>query len=95
MCRRCAGRWSRAASPARWSSCGPGGGTFSWAILLPLGLVLTNACFQVLTSKLARTENPLTMHFYTGWVGTLIASCAAALRLDRAAARWQWWACCC
>ena len=53
----------------------PGSGTFSWAILLPLGLVLTNACFQVLTSKLAQTENPLTMHFYTGWVGTLIASC--------------------
>ena len=44
-------------------------------ILLPLGLVLTNAWFQVLTSKLAQTENPLTMHFYTGWVGTLIASC--------------------
>ena len=54
----------------------PGSGTFSWAILLPLGLVLTNACFQVLTSRLAQTESPLTMHFYTGWVGTLIASCA-------------------
>ena len=42
----------------------PGGTVFSWAILLPLGLVATNAWFQVLTSKLARTENPLTMHFY-------------------------------
>ena len=54
----------------------PGGGAFNWAVLLPLGLVASNACFQVLTSKLAQTENPLTMHFYTGWVGTLIASCA-------------------
>jgi drug/metabolite transporter (DMT)-like permease len=45
----------------------PGGDAFGWAMLLPIGLVLTNAWFQVLTSKLARTENPLTMHFYTGW----------------------------
>ncbi len=54
----------------------PGGTVFSWAILLPLGLVVSNAWFQVLTSRLARTEKPLTMHFYTGWVGTLIATIA-------------------
>ena len=54
----------------------PGADTFHWATLLPLGLVVTNAWFQVLTSKLARTEDPVTMHLYTGWVGTLIASLA-------------------
>jgi drug/metabolite transporter (DMT)-like permease len=54
----------------------PGGDAFGWTSLLPLALVGTNAWFQVLTSKLARTEDPLTMHFYTGWVGTLIASFA-------------------
>jgi drug/metabolite transporter (DMT)-like permease len=54
----------------------PGGEAFTWASLLPLALVGTNAWFQVLTSKLARTEDPLTMHFYTGWVGALIASLA-------------------
>jgi drug/metabolite transporter (DMT)-like permease len=52
----------------------PGGETFQWASLLPLGLVATNAWFQVLTSKMARTEDPITMHLYTGWVGTLLAS---------------------
>ncbi len=52
----------------------PGGTVFSWVILLPLGLVVSNAWFQVLTSKLARTEKPVTMHFYTGWVGTVIAT---------------------
>ncbi len=52
----------------------PGGTVFSWVILLPLGLVVSNAWFQVLTSRLARTEKPLTMHFYTGWVGTVIAT---------------------
>lgn len=72
----------------------PGGDAFSWAILLPIGLVLTNAWFQVLTSKLAQTENPLTMHFYTGWVGALIASLAVPFvwtKLDS----WQWWALLC
>ena len=52
----------------------PGGTAFSWAILLPIALVISNAWFQVLTSRLARTEKPLTMHFYSGWVGTLIAT---------------------
>ncbi|MFC5522957.1 DMT family transporter [Polaromonas jejuensis] len=54
----------------------PGGERFSWAMLLPLGLVVSNAWFQILTSRLARTEDPVTMHFYTGWVGTLIVSLA-------------------
>ena len=52
----------------------PGGEDFNWTLLLPLGLVTSNAWFQVLTSKLARTEDPMTMHFYTGWVGALLAS---------------------
>lgn len=54
----------------------PGGETFDWRLLVPLALVATNASFQVLTSKLARTEAPLTTHLYTGWVGTLAASMA-------------------
>ncbi|HUR89173.1 MAG TPA: DMT family transporter [Ramlibacter sp.] len=54
----------------------PGADTFNWVTLLPLGLVVTNAWFQVLTSRLARTEDPVTMHMYTGWVGTVLASLA-------------------
>ncbi len=54
----------------------PGGERFSLAMLLPLGLVISHAWFQILTSRMARTEDPVTMHFYTGWVGTLIASLA-------------------
>ena len=69
----------------------PGGNVFSWAILLPLGLVVTNAWFQVLTSRLARTEKPLTMHFYTGWVGALISSLALPF-VWTALPGWQWWA---
>lgn len=54
----------------------PGGEAFTWASLLPLGLVGTNAWFQVLTSRLARTEDPVTMHLYTGWVGALLSALA-------------------
>lgn len=72
----------------------PGGGSFSWAVLLPIGLVLSNAWFQVLTSKLAQTENPLAMHFYTGWVGTLIASVALPFAWQ-ALPSWHWWALLC
>jgi len=72
----------------------PGGEAFSWAMLLPIGLVLTNAWFQVLTSKLAQTENPLTMHFYTGWVGALLASFALPF-VWTALPSWHWWALLC
>ncbi len=69
----------------------PGGRAFGWAMLLPLLLVASNAWFQLLTSRLARTENPLTMHFYTGWVGTLIASCALPF-VWQTLPSWHWWA---
>jgi len=36
----------------------------------------------VLTIRLARTENPLTMNFYTGWVGALAATPLLLLAWD-------------
>ena len=54
----------------------PWHGSFDWASLLPIGVVLCNSGFQALTSQLAKTEDPVTMHLYTGWVGTLTASLA-------------------
>lgn len=72
----------------------PGGTVFSWAILLPLCLVITNAWFQVLTSRLAQTEQPVTMHFYTGWVGTLIATIPLPF-VWTALPGWQGWALLC
>jgi drug/metabolite transporter (DMT)-like permease len=68
----------------------PGGQALSWAVLLPLGLVVTNAWFQLLTSKLARTENPLTIHFYTSWVAVLMGSFALPF-VWAALPGWQWW----
>ena len=68
----------------------PGGQAFSWASLLPLGLVASNSWFQVLTSKLARTEDPVTMHLYTGWVGTLLATLALPWVWTSLPAWWLW-----
>jgi drug/metabolite transporter (DMT)-like permease len=94
-----------AVSPLRWTLVAggfvgtlvilrPGGTVFSWAILLPLGLVVSNAWFQVLTSRLARTERPLTMHFYTGWVGTIVATVPLPF-VWAALPSWHWWALLC
>jgi drug/metabolite transporter (DMT)-like permease len=72
----------------------PGAQAFNWASLLPLALVVTNAWFQVLTSRLARTEDPVTMHLYTGWVGTLLASAALPWVWTALPAWWLWAALC-
>jgi drug/metabolite transporter (DMT)-like permease len=52
----------------------PGGGLFGWAMLLPLGQVVTHSAFQLLTGHMVKTEDPVVMHAYTGWVGALLAT---------------------
>ncbi|CAN1567661.1 RhaT Permeases of the drug/metabolite transporter (DMT) superfamily [Burkholderiaceae bacterium] len=53
----------------------PGGHLAGAVAVLPLAMVLFYTAFQLLTSYMARTESPMTMHFYTGWVGTAAVSC--------------------
>ena len=67
----------------------PGEDLFHWAMLLPLLLVATNTSFQVLTSRMAATENPGTMHFYTGLTG--LALTTLALPLAWQALSWHQW----
>jgi drug/metabolite transporter (DMT)-like permease len=50
----------------------PTGQAIGWAVALPLVMTLAYAVFQILTSRMARTESAMTMHFYTGWAGALI-----------------------
>jgi drug/metabolite transporter (DMT)-like permease len=68
----------------------PGASHFGWSSLLPLALVGCNAAFQVLTSKLAQTEDPVTMHLYTGWTGTLLASVPLPLVWTHLPDPWLW-----
>ena len=50
-------------------------------VLLPLGLVLVNAAYQLLASKMARTEDALTTVFYT---------CSTAMLLSSLPLAWVW-----
>jgi drug/metabolite transporter (DMT)-like permease len=68
----------------------PGADDFNLAMLLPLALVGLNAAFQLLTSKLARDEDPATIHFYTGVVATLAASAALPFAWQPPQAAWIW-----
>lgn len=54
----------------------PGGDLFQPAMLLPLLLVVANAAFQILTSTLAKTDSPGTIHFYSGLGGLVLTSTA-------------------
>ena len=53
----------------------PGGETSGWIMLLPLTCTVSNSLYQIVTSRMARTEDAMTLNFYTGWVGAL-ALCA-------------------
>jgi drug/metabolite transporter (DMT)-like permease len=44
------------------------------AMFLPLLLVFINAIYQIVTSKMVKTEDPGTMHFYTGLTGLLFST---------------------
>ncbi|GLS15979.1 DMT family transporter [Hydrogenophaga electricum] len=54
----------------------PKGSDLNLGMFLPLVLVVINACYQIVTSRMVKTEDPATMHFYTGLFGLAIASLA-------------------
>lgn len=54
----------------------PGHEQFNWFMLAPLLVLATNTCFQLLTSRMVQTEDAMTMHLYTGWVGMLVSALA-------------------
>lgn len=59
----------------------PGSNAIGWAMLLPLGLVLVNSVYQLLASRMARTEDALATLFYT---------CMTALLLLSLVLPWVW-----
>lgn len=52
----------------------PGSGVVGWAALLPLAAAVSNAAFQIMTSRFAPHEDPFTTNFYTGATGMAIAT---------------------
>ncbi|AVP56311.1 DMT family transporter [Pulveribacter suum] len=45
----------------------PGGAEVSWALLLPLGMLAMGTGYQILSSVMARREEPATTQLYTSW----------------------------
>ncbi|MCR5883212.1 DMT family transporter [Rhizobacter sp. J219] len=64
----------------------PGAGIFGWVALIPLTMALVYAGFQLLTRRLSNLEHPLTTHFYTGLVGTLVVG---AILMFEPASSWE------
>jgi drug/metabolite transporter (DMT)-like permease len=52
----------------------PGGHDFGWSVLLPLGCMVINTMFQLVSAHLGKSENPATTHFYSVWVGAVMSS---------------------
>lgn len=52
----------------------PGGSAFRWAMVLPLGMALTWALFQISTRVINQSDPPRVTLFYTGFVGTVVAT---------------------
>lgn len=68
----------------------PKGSDFSAGIFLPLLLVGVNAGFQILTSKLVRTEHPAGVHFYSGLFGLIACSLLLPLAWEPMDSVWLW-----
>ncbi len=82
--------WKQRIAPLHWLFVGggfvgtlviirPGGDGLGWVALLPLLCMVFNSVFQLLTGHLSRSDNPATTHFYSVWVGAVIASLALPL----------------
>jgi drug/metabolite transporter (DMT)-like permease len=86
-------------SPLRWLFVGlgfvgalvvirPGHDAFSWGSLLPLLLVVTSAGYQLLTYRLAKLDDAVTTHWYTGWIGFSLATLALPLVIQNSGQAW-------
>lgn len=54
----------------------PKGSDLNIGMFLPLLLVVINALYQIVTSRMVRTEDPGTTHFYTGLTGLVFGTLA-------------------
>ncbi len=66
----------------------PGHDEFTWGSLLPLLLVVTSTGFQLLTYRLAKLDDAVTTHWYTGWIGFVLATCALPFVIQSSGQAW-------
>lgn len=68
----------------------PGGGTFGWALLLPLAMLALATGYQILSSLMAGQEDPATTQFYTGWIATALTSLGVPFVWTQIGSPWIW-----
>ncbi len=68
----------------------PGTALFTVYALLPVGMALCNALYQILTRKIAGLEHPLTSLFYGSLVGTVMSTVllSAGVAMPQGALHW-------
>lgn len=66
----------------------PGHEAFSWGSLIPLLLVGTSTGFQLLTYRLAKLDDAVTTHWYTGWIGFVSATLALPFVIQGGGQAW-------
>jgi len=62
----------------------------AWAMLLPLGLLAVVVSYQILNSIMARTENPVNTHFYTGWIAAILTALPLPFVWTQIDNPWAW-----
>jgi drug/metabolite transporter (DMT)-like permease len=67
----------------------PGHEAFSWGSLIPLILVGTSTGFQLLTYQLAKLDDAVTTHWYTGWIGFASATLALPFVIQGSGQAWM------
>lgn len=68
----------------------PGSDVFTPYALLPIGMAVCNALYQVLTRKIAGSEHPLTSLVWGALVGAVLMSAAAPFYFQMPAVGWHW-----
>ncbi len=66
----------------------PGHEAFTWGSLIPLLLVATSTGFQLLTYRLAKLDDAMTTHWYTGWIGFAFATVALPFVIQGNVSAW-------
>ena len=68
----------------------PGSGVFTWYALLPVGMALCNAFYQVMTRMVAGVDSPWTTLFWGALMGTLVMSAVAPFFWVTPHNPWHW-----
>ena len=68
----------------------PGSGVFTWYALLPVGMAICNALFQVLTRMVAGVDRPVTSLLYGALVGAVALSVIVPFFWRTPQGVWHW-----